>query len=105
MAIMKHAVVIITGVAMLLLTFTTSNAFAKRGDKQKSRSDYYGIVQEKPKEGKVGPWVIGSSSFLADSRTEIDEANGELLIGSCAKVKEREDRVHEIESEPMRSCQ
>jgi hypothetical protein len=79
-------------------------AMARGGDKD-NRSEFYGIVQERPeKSGRVGKWVIGDQTVIADTRTEFDQEDGTLSVGSCAKVKFRDGRVHEIDSEPMADC-
>lgn len=89
--------------AGLLLALTTDMALAKRGG-DASRSEFYGIVQVVPENGRQGEWVIGGHTFVADSGTEFDESEGPLELGSCAKVHIRKDRIHEIDSEPMTDC-
>ena len=67
------------------------------------RERHYGVIETRP-EGRLGTWVIGQRSFVADSRTEFDETEGPLALGSCAKVDIRNGRVHEIDSEPLSDC-
>lgn len=91
-------------IACLLPVMTPSLALAKRGGRDDNRWEFYGIVQAKPENGYQGEWVIGGRSFISDHGTEIDESDGYLSVGSCAKVQVRDGRVHEIDSEPMYDC-
>lgn len=88
----------------LLLVIAPDIALARRGGDDGNRSEFYGIVQERPKSALQGEWVIGGQTFTVDANTEFDQTEGELTIGSCAKVHIRNGRVHEIDSEPMRNC-
>lgn len=97
----KRGIVCLLAASMLLSAAGPSQA--RRGGDD-SRSEFYGIVEERPQQGRQGVWTIGGHSFQADSRTEIDEADGPLAVGSCAKVEIRNGRVHEIDSEPLRDC-
>lgn len=56
-------------------------------------------------EGRVGAWVIGGQTFQSDRSTELDEADGPLVVGACAHVDLRGGRVHEIDSEHSSHCQ
>jgi hypothetical protein len=59
----------------------------------------------RPENQLQGAWMIGGRTFTSDAGTEFDQSEGQLTIGSCAKVHLRNGRVHEIDSEPMRNCQ
>jgi hypothetical protein len=85
-----------------LLVIAPNTVSAKRGDS--NRSEFYGIVQERPENALQGKWVIGGRTFITDAGTEFDQSDGKLTVGSCAKVHLRNGRVHEIDSEPMRDC-
>ena len=88
---------------LLLLAVFLSPASAK-GEGDDIRSEFRGIVTEMPAGGLSGEWVIGGRVVLADPATEFDQAEGPLEVGGCAKVKIRNGRVHEIDSEPLNSC-
>ncbi|ADI85270.2 hypothetical protein KIP69_12155 [Geobacter sulfurreducens] len=88
----------------VVLGFGPDAALAKRGGRDDNRTEFYGIVQERPEQGLHGTWVIGGRTFTTDSRTEFDQSEGRLEVGSCAKVHIRSGRVHEIDSEPMSDC-
>jgi hypothetical protein len=75
-------------------------AVAKRGD----RDRFTGRITAVP-EGRVGAWVIGGQTFQSDRSTDLDEADGPLVVGACAKVDLRGGRVHEIDSEHSSHCQ
>jgi hypothetical protein len=79
-------------------------AMARRGGDDGNRSEFYGIVEERPENSLRGTWIIGGRAFTADAGTEFDQSEGPLTVGSCAKVEVRNGRVHEIDSEPMRDC-
>ena len=83
----------------------TDTVLAKGSSDKENRSEFYGIVQMRPEKGSQGTWVIGSRAFTADAGTEFAQSEGQLTVGSCAKVHVRNGRVHEIDSEPMRNCQ
>lgn len=55
-------------------------------------------------EGRVGAWTIGGRTFQTDRSTELDEGDGALVVGACAKVDLRAGRAHEIDSEPSSHC-
>ncbi len=93
---------IATGVS---LAVAPDRALAKRSGGDGNRSEFYGIVQERPQKELRGQWVIGGRRYMPDSETEFDETQGPLRVGTCAKVQMRNDRVHEIDSEPMQDCQ
>jgi hypothetical protein len=67
-----------------------------------------GWVQAKPASGFVGTWKVGGKTFQATSGTQIDQADGQLRVGACAKVKYQvvngQNRAIEIDSEPARDC-
>lgn len=88
---------------LLVLGFFLAPASAKRGGDE-ARSEFRGIVTERPAGELTGEWVIGGNVVLAGPETEFDQAEGPLDIGSCAKVESRNGRVHEIDSEPLHSC-
>ena len=90
---------------VLPLVLTPNMALAKRGGENDNRLEFYGILQSRPENGVQGEWVIGGRIFIADPGTELDQSEGQLTVGSCAKVNLRNGRVHEIDSEPMRNCQ
>jgi hypothetical protein len=79
-------------------------ALAKRDRDIDERSEFNGIVQSRPENALEGVWVIGGQTYKADAGTEFDQTEGELTVGSCAKVHIRGGHVHEIDSEPMRNC-
>lgn len=88
-----------------MLVLASSMATARRGGDEGGRSEFYGVVQTRPQNALQGEWVVGGRTFMADQRTEFDQSDGPLVVGSCAKVHVRGGRVHEIDSEPMRNCQ
>ena len=88
----------------LLVTLMTDLSVASRGGGDENRYEFYGIVQARPQDGWQGEWVIGERTIIADRGTQLDETEGLLNIGSCAKVQMRNGRVHEIDSEPMQDC-
>lgn len=96
-----EAILILT---VLLMTLITESALARRGGDDEKRFEYYGIIQARPQSGWQGEWVIGGHIFTTEQQTKFDEDEGVLSIGSCAKVRIRNGRVHEIDSEPMRDC-
>ena len=68
-----------------------------------AESDTYGIIENRP-DGKVGAWVVGGRSVEVTEHTDLDEDNGPLKVGSCAKVEIDDGKVEEIESEPLNKC-
>lgn len=89
------------------LVVPLNTAQAKRGRDNESRSEFYGIVQSRPRNVLEGVWVVGGRggrTFKVDAGTEINQTEGKLTVGSCVKVHIRNGRVHEIDSEPMHNC-
>ena len=66
-----------------------------------------GIVNSRP-VGKIGTWVVGGRAFVANIGTQIDEVEGALVVGACAKVRYGSsggvDIAGEIDSEPPSDC-
>lgn len=88
------------GVSLALAT--PGLAFAKGGGNQPRHT---GFVQSRP-AGKVGTWVVGGNSFRATASTQLDQLEGQLRVGTCAKVKYRAGTniAIEIDSEPASDC-
>lgn len=102
---LKNMRIALAIIIVVFMTLPTNAALAEGGDKDKNRSEFSGIVQSRPDNGNHGQWVIGGRTVLTTSSTQFDEAEGPLKAGSCAKVKIRNGRIHEIDSEPMTDCQ
>ena len=82
---------------------TISQAATNDGD----RPSFYGIIKSMPAEGKIGEWVIGDQTIVADDQTQFQEMAGPLAVDGCAKVKfvaQGSNVAHEIESENMSDC-
>jgi hypothetical protein len=79
-------------------------AHAKGGDDLRHR----GWVQARPATGFVGNWTIGGKTFKVTSGAQIDQEEGLLVKGACAKVKYRivngAAQVLELDSEPASDC-
>lgn len=99
------AMMIVFALAIILSLFGGPAMVTEgRGRGDEDRSEFYGIIEVRPEYGLHGTWVISGFSFTTDARTEFDQLEGPLTIGSCAKVHLRSGRVHEIDSEPMGNC-
>ena len=74
---------------------------------QPSTQIHRGILNSRP-SGKVGIWVIGGRAFSANTDTELDEVEGALVVGACAKVRyfasNGADVADELDSEPPQDC-
>jgi hypothetical protein len=90
---------------MAPLVASPQTALAKGGG---DTPRHQGLVQSKPAARVVGTWVVGGKTFRATAGTEIDQAEGKLVVGACAKVKYQvvngQNRALEIDSEPARDC-
>lgn len=87
---------------LLTLAVFLAPAHAKKSDER--REEFRGIVTKRPASTLAGEWVIGGRVVQAGTSTEFDQTEGPLDLGSCAKVKFRNGRVHEIDSEPLHDC-
>lgn len=87
---------------LLTMAVFLAPAHAKKSDER--REEFRGIVTKRPAGTLAGEWVIGGRVVQAGASTEFDQAEGLLDLGSCAKVKFRNGRVHEIDSEPLHDC-
>ena len=87
---------------VLTVALWIPSAFAKDGDEP--RTEFKGIVTEKPHGTLTGVWVIDGRQIRTGPDTQFDQAEGPLVVGACVKVKIRNGRIHEIDSEPPHSC-
>ena len=89
---------------MTLLMLT--HQFAQASDDRDS--ELRGVITAKPAIGKVGIWTIGGKDFQADARTKIEQENGLLAIGSCAKVEYKQvdatNKALKIERKRPQEC-
>lgn len=96
-------------IVILLLTLLPGSAQAKRGSDDHGQTFYavesrfQGIIQARP-QSLHGEWVIGGRRYTTTSKTEFDESEGPLLVGTCAKVRIRNWHIREIDSEPLSNC-
>jgi hypothetical protein len=67
-------------------------------------SKYYGIIESRP-ETLQGEWVIRGRTFRTEAKTKFDQSAGPLRVGSCAKVRIRNDHVREISNGLWHYCQ
>ncbi|WP_298610117.1 hypothetical protein [uncultured Thiothrix sp.] len=97
---------LITASSTLLLTSLAPVTQAKKGDddRQGDRVVFQGIVQSKPLGGLHGTWRIAGKTVRTHAGTQFDQLDGRLQVGVCAKVKLRNGKVHEIDSEPAHDC-
>lgn len=104
MRVLKNRVILggIAACALLLMTQAIP-AEAKGGRQPRAQ----GIVQARP-ASKAGQWIIGGRAFVATAATQLDQAEGALTVGACAKVTYRvvngAARAIEIDSEPAGDC-
>lgn len=91
------ALVIIVYMIMHDVTINVGSTISKDND------DFYGIVQEKPKNN-LGVWVVGNQKFTVTHDTEIDEDYESINIGSCVEIDIENNRVKEIESRHKGRC-
>ena len=105
----KELLKIVTRVLALAVTINlvliANITLAKGKGGKDNRSEFYGIVQERPENTLYGKWVIDGHTVVVDKGTEFNQHEGQLTVGSCAKVHIRNGRVHEIDSEPANDCQ
>ena len=70
--------------------------------------DWRGTVETIPTGSFVGTWVIGGRTFSANGTTEMNQDEGPLQVGSCAKVKYQVEGATnwalEIESQTGDDC-
>ena len=66
-------------------------------------SKYYGIIESRP-ETLQGEWVIRGRTFRTEAKTKFDQSEGPLRVGSCAKVRIRNDHVREISNGLWHYC-
>jgi hypothetical protein len=93
------------GIFVLAVSVTMAMPLsAKDGREKDKREEYRGIIKSRPADSLQGEWVIGERTFKTDANTEFDESEGNLTVGSCAEVEIRNEKVHEIDSEPMEDC-
>jgi hypothetical protein len=87
---------------VLIVALCLPSAFAK--GKDEPRTEFKGIVTAKPHGTLAGVWVIDGRQIRTSPDTQFDQAEGPLAVGACVRVKVRNGRIHEIDSEPPNSC-
>ena len=87
---------------VLIVALCLPSALAR--GKDEPRAEFRGIVTEKPHGTLTGVWVIDGRQIRTGPDTQFDQAEGPLVVGACVKVKIRNGRIHEIDSEPPNSC-
>lgn len=79
-----------------------------RGDgDDNERPRFYGMVEQMPEGGRVGEWLIGGKTVVADGQTQFDETEGAIGLGVCVKVElmgQGSTVAREIDSEPLSDC-
>lgn len=73
-------------------------------DDGRERVEFYGVIESRPVGALHGKWQIGGRSFTVNAATQFDQTEGDLAVGSCAKVELRDGQVHELDSEPRHDC-
>jgi hypothetical protein len=67
-------------------------------------SNFHGIIESRP-DTLQGKWVIRGRTFHTEAKTKFDQSEGPLRVGSCAKVRIRNDHVREISNGLWHYCQ
>ena len=63
-----------------------------------------GTIESRP-DTTAGMWTIGGKSVKVTDKTKLDEQNGPLTKGACAKVETGDDgKAKEIKSKPAKKC-
>ena len=95
--------------AVILTAFTllmVSRSFVQASDDHSS--EWRGIIQSKPAEGRLGTWKIGGKFFEVTARTRFDQENGLLTVNACAEVEYRKvgngNQALRIESKRTHGC-
>lgn len=65
--------------------------------------EFYGTVESRPTENP-GIWVISGQQVEVTDKTEIENDNGPLVVGSCVEVEHKKGVVKEIESAKPNKC-
>ncbi len=78
--------------------------WSKGSDNDRQRIEFAGVIEKRPQGSLAGEWIIGGKTIQTDRYTEFDRSEGDLIPGKCAKVKIRNGRIHEIDSEPQSNC-
>jgi len=65
--------------------------------------EFYGTVDSRPTENS-GIWVISGQQVEVTDKTDIDNDNGPLVVGSCVEVEHKKGVVKEIDSAKPSKC-
>ncbi len=65
--------------------------------------EFYGTVESRPTENP-GIWVVSGQQVEVTDKTEIENDNGPLVVGSCVEVEHKKGVVKEIESAKPSKC-
>lgn len=103
-AYLKKFIIIASSSVFLISLASSTQAKNGSDDRKGDRVVFKGIVQSKPASGLQGTWQIAGKTVRTHAGTQFDQLDGRLQVGTCAKVKLRNGRVHEIDSEPAHDC-
>ena len=65
--------------------------------------EFYGTVENRPTEN-LGIWTISGQQVEVTDKTDIENDNGPLVVGSCVEVEHNKGVVEEIESAKPADC-
>lgn len=64
---------------------------------------FVGVIRMMPRDG-VGTWLIGTTTITTGSTTFLDDAQGSLAVGTCARVEMRRENVLRITRLKLAGC-
>ncbi len=70
---------VVTLMIMAIFVLGVGNALADE--------EFYGVVKSMPEKGYMGQWEIDGKTVQVTEKTEIDEDNGKLAVGSYVEVE------------------
>lgn len=65
--------------------------------------EFYGVVESRPTQN-AGLWMINGRQLEVTDKTEIENDNGPLVVGSCVEVEHKNGVVKELESVNSSKC-
>ncbi|MDI1309660.1 MAG: DUF5666 domain-containing protein [Methylotenera sp.] len=65
--------------------------------------EFYGTVESRPTQN-AGVWIVNGQQLEVTDKTEIDQDDGPLIVGSCVEVEHKKGVVKELESVKSSKC-
>lgn len=90
-------------ISKTVLSWSVSFLVAMFSASAMAHDDFTAKIEKIP-DGKIGIWIIGGRQVPVTKDTDLDESDGELIVGKCVEVDISQGWVTQIEGEAEMFC-